>query len=62
MRLAALDAEVLHEFAAIGRGVPPNAAFEWPTVAEMAHYLDAMFAAAAVADGADRSSREELTL
>ena len=48
--------------AAIGRGVPPNAAFEWPTVAEMAHYLDAMFAAAAVADGADRSSREELTL
>ncbi len=51
---------------AIGRNVPPTAAFEWPTVAEMAHQLDALFggtaAAASAGAAGDETNREELTL
>lgn len=51
---------------AVGRSVPPTAAFEWPTVAEMARQLDAMFGGTLghVGDGqpGDEDNREELTL
>ena len=52
---------------ALGRSVPPAAAFEWPTVADMASNLDAMFggAPAVGADhgaGPQEAAREEMTL
>lgn len=51
---------------AVGRSVPPTAAFEWPTVAEMARQLDALFGGATGrgADGeeGDEDDREEMTL
>lgn len=53
---------------AVGRSVPPTAAFEWPTVAEMARQLSAMFGGASASSGGGSSdaggaaSREEMTL
>ena len=50
---------------ALGRSVPPTAAFEWPTVAEMAHQLDALFGGAGGRTGDGEpgdDDREEMTL
>jgi acyl transferase domain-containing protein/NADPH:quinone reductase-like Zn-dependent oxidoreductase/acyl carrier protein len=52
---------------ALGRSVPPTAAFDWPTVAEFARNLDAMFAAATASVGKSAAvvadeSREDITL
>ncbi|MBI5785600.1 MAG: SDR family NAD(P)-dependent oxidoreductase [Rhodocyclales bacterium] len=52
---------------ALGRSVPPTAAFDWPTVVELARNLDAMFAVAPVTDGqsaavVEESGRENITL
>jgi acyl carrier protein len=52
---------------ALGRSVPPTAAFDWPTVAEFARNIDAMFAVATTTDGqtvgvAEDSNRESISL
>ena len=52
---------------ALGRNVPATAAFDWPTVADMAHHLDALFddAPRRVAEpdhDREEANREELSL
>jgi acyl carrier protein len=47
--------------AILGKPVPATAAFEWPTIANMAEGLNELFGAAADAGG-DDSVREEITL
>jgi acyl carrier protein len=50
---------------ATGRAVPPTAAFDWPTVAEMARRLDALFGGPSdggAGDPGDETNREEMTL
>ncbi|WP_382324607.1 acyl carrier protein [Hydrogenophaga sp. UC242_53] len=47
---------------ALGRSVAATAAFEWPSVGEMATHLNSLYGDDDTSDASDADSREELTL
>ncbi len=47
---------------ALGRSVAATAAFEWPSVGEMATHLNSLYGDDDTSDASDANSREELTL